>query len=188
MVKCGDRAELEGCRVTVRFSGQLSGKDGHWVGVEWDDATKGKHDGALEGQQYFTCSRPGPCGSFIKLESFQKKALQGCSLQEALRDRYSSTVRDQDIAQGQSSRHILTAGEKSLAVQLLEHQRVQDRQADLQQLERATLIGAGVATVVKCLVLLNLLRFPNAADWHLILPVCHATGRSGRHCSISTGA
>lgn len=152
-MKCGDRAELEGCRVTVRFSGQLSGKEGHWVGVEWEDASKGKHDGALEGQQYFTCSRPGPCGSFIKLESFQKRAVQGCSLQEALRDRYSSAVRDQDVAQGQSNRQILTAGEKVLAVQLLEHQRVQDRQADLQHLERATLIGASIATVVRFLVL-----------------------------------
>ncbi|KAK9831076.1 hypothetical protein WJX74_002445 [Apatococcus lobatus] len=147
MIRVGDRAELEGCRVTVRFSGSLSGKEGHWVGVEWDDVLKGKHEGKLEGQQYFSCSRPGPCGSFIKLESFQKRAVHGCSLEEALRDRYSSGVRDQDVAQGQSSRQILTAGDKLLAVQLLEHHRVQDRQADLQHLERASLSGANIATV-----------------------------------------
>ena len=148
MVQIGVRAELEACQVTVRFSGCLSGKDGQWVGVEWDDASNGKHDGVLEGQRYFKCSRPGWRGSFIKLESFQKRAMLGCSLEEALRDRYSSAVRDQDVAQGQTSRQILTAGEKLLEVQLLEHERVQARQADLEHLERASLCGAQIAAVV----------------------------------------
>lgn len=77
-------------------------------------------------------------------------------------------MRDQDVAQGQSNRQILTAGEKVLAVQLLEHQRVQERQADLQHLERATLIGASIASVVRSLNFWTLV-YGNAADQHLKL-------------------
>ena len=28
---------------------------GEWVGVEWDDANRGKHSGDHEGTKYFTC-------------------------------------------------------------------------------------------------------------------------------------
>ena len=28
---------------------------GIWLGVEWDDPQRGKHDGTYEGTQYFKC-------------------------------------------------------------------------------------------------------------------------------------
>lgn len=28
---------------------------GLWLGVEWDNPDRGKHDGSHEGVQYFTC-------------------------------------------------------------------------------------------------------------------------------------
>ena len=28
---------------------------GEWVGVEWDDSSRGKHNGEHDGVQYFTC-------------------------------------------------------------------------------------------------------------------------------------
>ena len=156
----GDRAAIEGGRLTVRFFGALNGKDGIWVGVEWDDPSRGKHDGSLDGQQYFSCCGSGPCGSFLKLEKYQQLASQGCSLGEALFERYSDTVRDEAVAVGRSSRTILTASEKPLAVQLLEHQKVQARQADLQRLERASLPAAGVAHVVRHLILPSAAAMP----------------------------
>ncbi|CAH0363984.1 unnamed protein product [Pelagomonas calceolata] len=77
-------------RGTIRYVGPVatSTKDPNatWYGVEWDDATRGKHDGAVEKDsqeiRYFTC--PAGAGSFVK----PKKVDRGSSLVEALRQKY----------------------------------------------------------------------------------------------------
>ena len=28
---------------------------GNWVGIEWDDSSRGKHDGSKNGVSYFCC-------------------------------------------------------------------------------------------------------------------------------------
>jgi dynactin complex subunit len=40
---------------TVRYIGEVAGTTGTWLGVEWDDPTRGKHDGVKDGIRYFTC-------------------------------------------------------------------------------------------------------------------------------------
>lgn len=40
---------------TVRFVGQVDGTAGVWLGVEWDDPERGKHDGTKDGNRYFSC-------------------------------------------------------------------------------------------------------------------------------------
>lgn len=40
---------------TVRFIGEVAGTKGDWLGVEWDDPTRGKHDGEHNGVRYFQC-------------------------------------------------------------------------------------------------------------------------------------
>ncbi|XP_041341392.1 tubulin-specific chaperone E isoform X2 [Pyrgilauda ruficollis] len=40
---------------TVRYVGSVSRTAGIWLGVEWDDPQRGKHDGSYEGTQYFKC-------------------------------------------------------------------------------------------------------------------------------------
>lgn len=40
---------------TVKFVGQVDGTQGLWLGVEWDDPSRGRHSGAKDGRQYFTC-------------------------------------------------------------------------------------------------------------------------------------
>ena len=48
---------------TVRYYGPIHGADGTtplpgvYVGVEWDDITRGNHGGSLHGRHYFTCER-----------------------------------------------------------------------------------------------------------------------------------
>jgi len=54
-----------------------------WVGVEWDDLSRGRHSGEHEGVQYFTCRTPGS-GSFVR----PKKISLGCTFIEALKERY----------------------------------------------------------------------------------------------------
>lgn len=53
-------------RCTVKFEGVIP----QWpnvtaLGVEWDDHSRGRNNGTIEGVQYFTCKVPGS-GSFIK--------------------------------------------------------------------------------------------------------------------------
>ena len=149
MVSVGDRIAVDGCRATICFLGQIAGKQGKWIGLEWDDSSKGKHDGTFEGQRYFACSRPGACASFLQEDSFACRSSRGCSLGEALKDKYQRPQQVGQELRSQSSATVSTVREKELAVQLLEHPKVQGRQADLTQLDRASLTRADVATVVR---------------------------------------
>jgi tubulin-specific chaperone E len=55
----GQRISYDGALCTVRFVGEVSGTTGTWLGVEWDDSARGKHDGCHKGVRYFTCkTRP----------------------------------------------------------------------------------------------------------------------------------
>lgn len=40
---------------TVRYIGPVEGTSGEWLGVEWDEPTKGKHSGEHGGKKYFDC-------------------------------------------------------------------------------------------------------------------------------------
>uniref|UniRef100_A0A3B4AD82 Tubulin-specific chaperone E n=1 Tax=Periophthalmus magnuspinnatus TaxID=409849 RepID=A0A3B4AD82_9GOBI len=61
----GRRVSCGGDRATVRYVGPVPPTKGVWLGVEWDNPERGKHDGVHEGVQYFTCSCPGS-GSFVR--------------------------------------------------------------------------------------------------------------------------
>ncbi|KAI0636670.1 hypothetical protein C8Q77DRAFT_1050282 [Trametes polyzona] len=61
----GARLSHSGYLGTVRFVGPVDGTQGVWLGVEWDDPKRGKHDGIKDGKRYFTCLVPNS-GSFIR--------------------------------------------------------------------------------------------------------------------------
>jgi dynactin complex subunit len=50
----GQRVSFEGRLCTIRYIGN-AGTDKDWLGVEWDDPTRGKHDGENKGVRYFKC-------------------------------------------------------------------------------------------------------------------------------------
>lgn len=50
---------------TVKYIGEIQGYKGVWYGVEWDDPARGKHDGVVDGVQYFRSSKIG-AGSFVR--------------------------------------------------------------------------------------------------------------------------
>lgn len=86
-------ADEEGNRGTVRYLGPVaSAKDPEaaWVGVEWDDPGRGKHDGSVvttagKIHRHFSCLKPGPtCASFLK----PNKLDRGVSLMAVLHKRY----------------------------------------------------------------------------------------------------
>ncbi len=54
----GQRLSFDGALCTVRYVGPVAGTSGGaWLGVEWDDPTRGKHDGVHKGERYFQCQR-----------------------------------------------------------------------------------------------------------------------------------
>uniref|UniRef100_A0A1B0AXA3 Tubulin-specific chaperone E n=1 Tax=Glossina palpalis gambiensis TaxID=67801 RepID=A0A1B0AXA3_9MUSC len=68
---------------TVRYIGEICGYKGTWLGIEWDDPSRGKHNGVVNGKHYFYTAHP-TAGSFIrpdKLGPFE-------SLETAARERY----------------------------------------------------------------------------------------------------
>lgn len=52
----GKRLSFDGQLCTVRYHGEVKGTKGEWLGVEWDDPTRGKHSGENGGIRYFECT------------------------------------------------------------------------------------------------------------------------------------
>jgi dynactin complex subunit len=40
---------------TIRYYGPITGLNGNWIGIEWDNPEWGKHSGEYNGHCYFTC-------------------------------------------------------------------------------------------------------------------------------------
>lgn len=82
--------DVDGFKATIRYIGPViaaTDKSEIWLGVEWDNQSRGKHDGSCVDDKgilhrYFLC-RPGS-GSFIRTS----KVTSGVSLCAALSDRY----------------------------------------------------------------------------------------------------
>lgn len=51
----GDRLQIGRDHATVRYIGEVSGQRDVWAGLEWDDPSRGKHNGSTAGHQYFKC-------------------------------------------------------------------------------------------------------------------------------------
>ena len=90
----GQRVVVHGRhRATVRYVGAVDGHEGLWVGLEWDDPGRGKHDGSHDGKTYFVSSVPG-AATFVRYASLVKHGLStGISLEEAVRIKYG-TLKD----------------------------------------------------------------------------------------------
>lgn len=91
----GRRIVCDGERATVRFVGTVPPTKGVWLGVEWDNPDRGKHDGSHEGVRYFTCGH-STGGSFVR----PKKASFGVDYVTALKLRYEKERENLDITVG----------------------------------------------------------------------------------------
>ena len=81
----GARISAEERRGTVLYAGPVGETKGAWLGVEWDDPTRGKHDGTHDGVRYFTPTSSAPTSSsFIR----RNKANFGINILEGIRLRY----------------------------------------------------------------------------------------------------
>jgi hypothetical protein len=71
---------------TIRYIGPVTGTHGDWLGVEWDDASRGKHSGSASGTRYFDTLVPNS-GSFIRPS---RPADTPRSFLQAVKDRYAA--------------------------------------------------------------------------------------------------
>ncbi|CAO3652307.1 unnamed protein product [Mucor hiemalis] len=88
-LQVGNRIQIGSDRATIKYIGSVKGTKGEWLGIEWDDAQRGKHDGVHQGERYFNC-RNKTSGSFIRYHP--EKVVTGVSFMTALKERY--TVED----------------------------------------------------------------------------------------------
>lgn len=83
----GERIVWHNTVGTMRYIGPVEGTKGTWLGVEWDDPSRGKHNGVLNGQRYFTpISSSDTAASFVRFSACS----MGQSLLSVLRDLYPS--------------------------------------------------------------------------------------------------
>ncbi|XP_056391089.1 tubulin-specific chaperone E [Hyla sarda] len=89
----GRRIICDGEYATVHYVGMVPPTPGIWLGVEWDNPLRGKHDGRHEGTKYFTCSHPTG-GSFIrpKMANFGVKFLTAVTKRYGPSDDWNETM------------------------------------------------------------------------------------------------
>lgn len=90
-LRVGARVSVGRNIATVRYVGPIRGRNEEWVGFEWDDPGRGKHDGSHEGVRYFTCAYHPNAGSFVRLTKLLEAADSislGCSLENAIYAKY----------------------------------------------------------------------------------------------------
>ncbi|KAF2842286.1 tubulin-specific chaperone-like protein E, partial [Patellaria atrata CBS 101060] len=100
----GKRLSIKGELCTVRYVGQIPGTKGDWIGVEWDDPSKGKHSGEHDGIKYFECIKHQTTGSFIRPN---RPTEDSRSFIEALRKKYASEPVDHvSFVKGEKVQHV----------------------------------------------------------------------------------
>ena len=49
----GQRIAIDADIGVIRYIGEVEGHDGTWLGIDWDNPGRGKHDGSVNGKVYF---------------------------------------------------------------------------------------------------------------------------------------
>ncbi|MCP9260826.1 Cyclin-related protein fam58a [Dirofilaria immitis] len=83
MLIVGDRIEAGGNRGVIKYIGAVDGYDGEWIGIDWDNPERGKHDGFLNGKRYFQANS-AKSGSFVRPTAVNA----GRNLLEEMNNRY----------------------------------------------------------------------------------------------------
>lgn len=149
----GARVQIVSDRATVRYVGPVAGQEGQWVGVEWDEPARGKHDGTTGGVRYFTTKASPTAGSFVRTE----KVDWGCSVVEALRARYTNARGELgDVAREEMYVH--TVHQRRVQIEMVGEEKISALQSQTHKLVSARLVGATVSHVVSCLLPCTQLR------------------------------
>lgn len=140
-IHIGSRLSYNGDLCTVRYIGKIGHWDGMAYGVEWDNPNKGKHNGNLDGFQYFSCKVPGT-GSFLKTI---RKQDQSVDFLDALRNKYQLDFPSNSVIKIGASKTIETFCTKKLIQKMsqldllytvtLDHQKIHDQVMSLSEIK-----------------------------------------------------
>ncbi|PGH18587.1 hypothetical protein AJ79_00366 [Helicocarpus griseus UAMH5409] len=142
----GSRLSFDGALCTVRYIGEVQGTKGQWLGVEWDDVTRGKHTGEHRGVKYFECKSKHPtAGSFVRPTRQPDQAL---SFLQAANEKYVSEL--QHMRSGQTdvaspTKPIEISGK---IVEEVGFEKIRKQLAELQELRIVLLDGLRVHGVL----------------------------------------
>ncbi|KAI8568646.1 hypothetical protein RHMOL_Rhmol02G0216600 [Rhododendron molle] len=122
---------------TVKYVGPVEGYSGKWVGVDWDNADGGKHDGSLNGVRYFHAESE-KSGSFVRPHNLSA----GITLLKALEIRYKSISTQEE----EDEMYVFSASNRRVSVQLLGKDKIQDKLSRFEELANASLFYLGVSS------------------------------------------
>ena len=134
------RVEVGGERATVRWEGQVGDTGQVWLGVEWDSAGRGKHDGCHNGVTYFSPVRLGNYCSFIKRS---KVTEWGKGLVAAVNSKYGQV---EGATAGVHQKHIdeLQAEIGARFVEVVGFDKVNKQQSQIKKLRTVSVRNMGV--------------------------------------------
>lgn len=136
----GMRLSFNNALCTVRYLGALPGQDGVWLGVEWDDPERGKHDGQYKGKRLFNTLSSSPiCASFIRAS---RVADEPRSFLQALRFKYADDGHERTRLEADGSIEI-----SGKVVEEVGFERIRKQQALLQELKIVLLDGLRIQGV-----------------------------------------
>ncbi|ERF70687.1 hypothetical protein EPUS_02553 [Endocarpon pusillum Z07020] len=136
----GERLSFSNALCTIRYAGPLPDQKGDWLGVEWDDPERGKHDGLYKGTRLFhTLSSSPNCASFTRATRVPDEPR---SFLQALRYKYAED--DLDYAPVGANGSIEISGK---VVEEVGFERIRQQQALLHHLKIVILDGLRVRGV-----------------------------------------
>jgi len=150
----GRRVEYKGQRGTVRYYGPLRHQTDHpkakdtWIGVEWDDTSKGTHNGTVNGFKYFDCAKETGC-SLIRYQV----ANFGIPLIIAAKERYKSyeeMTEEEKKAESRTEQEMYvdtTKKSKKLAVKLVGKDKAYSKISDLANLKEVALQSMQISSI-----------------------------------------
>ncbi|OCL12900.1 tubulin-specific chaperone-like protein E [Glonium stellatum] len=155
----GKRLSFDGQLCTVRYFGEVQGTKGEWLGVEWDDPTRGKHSGENGGIRYFECvSKLPTAASFVRPT---RRPDPPRSFVEALRHKYASEdFEDPDVKivyirkdknQAPSTHHDKPVRISGKEVEEVGFDKIRKQLADLHELKIVLLDGLCVSRPIATL-------------------------------------
>lgn len=134
-LQINDRVASEGHYGSVKFIGTLPDTKGVWIGVDWDEAERGKHDGSHNGQRYFSARHP-TSGSFVR----GKKLDLGINCFDAVVDRYGK-IDDPNAGVITEELFVVGSNQKKTVVQMVGAKSVNEKQSKLDTLQEVVLRG-----------------------------------------------
>ncbi|KAL8623864.1 hypothetical protein ACOMHN_002192 [Nucella lapillus] len=173
-IQIGDRVSSSEDFGTVRFIGCVPPTKGVWLGVEWDDPSRGKHDGSHEGVRYFQTSHP-KSGSFVR----PKKITLGQDCVAAIQSRYG-LQQGGDAGVDTEELFVLDSDNRATVVEMVGAHKINQRQSQFSNLSGVAVRGEGVyglscdgllsglvPNVTELDLSLNLL-----ASWDMVATIC----------------